>query len=118
MYVASLSFEAAKDCEGAEATGAINFLLGALRLNGQILGREFPVVGIACGYRAFLMLPADDSLEPRRANRYVISGLERLSMAGLNEPVVKLLGESPDSAELCACSGREFFILFTTYVSL
>ena len=37
---------------------AVHSLLGAWRMNGQVIGRELPLAKVLDGYRAFLFAPA------------------------------------------------------------
>jgi len=118
MYVAQLCFYFNPTGPPAAPLEAIGRLLSALRSNGQILGREFPLAGDGEAYRAFMMLPAADSLERRHANEWVARAHERLLEVGLRELTVDLVGESAEGWDACGCPTRTSLILYTTYVSL
>jgi predicted nucleic acid-binding Zn ribbon protein len=87
-------------------------------MNGQVLGKEFPVARTGDDYHAFLMLPAVDALDPQHANRWVDAANAKLSEAGLLELGCELIGTDPEGADRCACPNRGSLILYTTYLSL
>ncbi len=95
----------------------IELLLGALRMNGQILGREFSVAISGDGYRAFLLIPEENSLNKSRANIYVLKWLGKLDDLGV-EYSWEIIGTEPHSNHVCKCIKPKFYILYTTYVSL
>jgi predicted nucleic acid-binding Zn ribbon protein len=97
---------------------AIDLWLSALRTHGQVAGSEFPTVSIPEGYRVFLMLPFEDSLEPRHNSEYVNGGLHWLADAGLHPPQVNMLGPSDTGSAPCGCQEKSWLILQTDHVSL
>ncbi|MFN3653621.1 MAG: Zn-ribbon-containing protein [Armatimonadota bacterium] len=115
MHIAEVALSSETGEEGLEALGN---LLGAYRLNGQALGREFPLYERDGAYRAVVLVPARDSLEPRYANRWVADWLADISRISHHAPVISILGEAPDARDPCACEERTSLILYTTYVSL
>lgn len=118
MFVAQISFHHDPNSQPDQALDAIDRLLSALRMNGQVLGREFPLTADPDGYHGVLMLPTADSLGRGYAGQWVVRAYEQLSQAGLLEPIVRILGESPDALPACSCPARTWLILYTTYVSL
>ncbi|ANN18872.1 hypothetical protein SD37_26775 [Amycolatopsis orientalis] len=96
--------------------GAISGLLGALRQNGQILGQDWPVFDTGPEYRAVVMVPEPVSLEPRLHNQWVRRGLDGLTPAGLDTPLVEVLGPDPGSAQPCTCREPGGYLLWTTYL--
>ena len=95
----------------------INYLFDALRMNGQILGREFPIGRNNLIYRAFLHLPEQDSLNVEIGNSYVKSCYDKLKELDLSYSY-EIIGEEPTSAPICECNSIDSYILYTTYVSL
>ena len=117
MYTAELIFELEQGKDTKNAEEAIDLLLGTLRMNGQILGREFPIGRKDKTYRAYLLLPTPDSLDKNYANNYVRDAIHKLDEVGLNYSSV-LIGEEPYAASVCRCGASESFILYTHYISL
>ncbi|MCC2672214.1 MAG: Zn-ribbon-containing protein [Armatimonadetes bacterium] len=118
MHIADLFFEFITAQGSEEAAEAVDELLSALRLNGQVLGREHPIIHEAAGYRVVAMIPHEEALAEAHASRWVINRLSRLEAVGLRTPAVRLLGVDPLGADPCACPARSGFILYTTYVCL
>lgn len=117
MYTAEVTFmlKETKDEEIAEE--AINSLLGALRMNGQVLGREFPVGKKGLRYRAFVLIPEAGSLDKMNANNYVLEQINKLSEIGVPFSY-EIIGEEIECAPVCTCKSSGRYILFTSYLSL
>lgn len=123
MYVAELRFERAEPSSGSEreadeASHAINGLLGALRMNGQICGREWGIAIQAAAYVARVLVPEADALDQRHANKYVRRYSSALAVANMADPRGELVGEDLDSPGVCICRERRSYLLYTTYLSL
>jgi predicted nucleic acid-binding Zn ribbon protein len=101
-----------------EQVSALNQLLGALRMNGQILGAQFPMAQTAAGYSVFLSAPERSSLDSTHANKYVRRSHEHLVTLGIDDTEVIHRGPEPESFPLCTCATRSFYLLYTTYLSL
>ena len=99
------------------ASDAIEILLSALRMNGQVCGKEFPVAVTTSGYAATVLIPEWTSLDATNHNDYVRNGLQRVREAGLSEPE-HLIAEDMDGAGACRCDSPPSYVLYTTYVSL
>ncbi len=69
------------------------------------------------GYRVFLMLPREDSVDRRYDSEHVTKGYAWLAKVGLRT-AVEVLGEAPDSAEPCTCVDRDWLILYSNYAAL
>jgi len=118
MIIAELRFLANADSSASAAEEAIFLLLGALRMNGQILGKEFPLAKTSDGYLTQVMLPAADALDRSHWNTYVAQRMEDLHKADLAAPSVTYVGPEPTACEPCRCEIRTALVLFTTYVCL
>jgi predicted nucleic acid-binding Zn ribbon protein len=117
MYVIEVSFLIQNKMEDTEQIlERINFLLGALRMNGQIVGHEFSVAYLQSCYRTYLLAPEQDSLDKSRANSYVLDGLNKLNSLNI-ECSWKVVGNEPYSSNVCGCKKSSYYILYTTYVS-
>lgn len=115
MFVAELFFEYPNKKVIEEVKENIDFLMSALRMNGQILGREMPVAEKKHFCIAFLLLPDTDSLNECYANKYV-----RERFANLNKLKVKqtltVHGFESSSHPLCNCKKPKGYILYTDYI--
>lgn len=117
MFTAELVFVLSENRDSDLAVDTIYSLLGALRMNGQILGREYPIGQRGRTYRCFVLIPESSSLDEGLANKYVKEVLRKLVEAGL-EFSYEIIGEEPESAPVCKCHAPGSYILFTHYVSL
>lgn len=117
MYVANISFSRAEGVPRDQISHTINAFLAALRMNGQVCGREWPISISDSQYQVTVLLPAQDALEHTHMNHYVEHALEHIHILGLNEPSIFVCGEDIDSIT-CTCSKIDTYILYTTYLSL
>lgn len=117
MFVAEgiFRYDVGRDIEKVQEV--IEHLLGALRMNGQILGREYPVVLDEAGCRVFLSISEEDSLDKQRANIYVLKWIKKLADLDVLYSW-QVLGVEPYSTQVCTCAKPNFYILYTTYISL
>lgn len=118
MYVAELRFPDAGAADPEGISDRINILIGALRMNGQVCGRESPLVASGEDLIATLLIPERDALDEVHANPYVLRALSGLGETGSGHPVARIVGRDVDSAPPCTCTASGSYILFTTYLSL
>ncbi len=117
MYVAHLTMSQQSPSEKEAVSDALDVLLSALRMNGQVCGREFPIGVAATGYVATMLIPERTALDAANHNSYVRKGLEKLQGAGLAELVCEI-AEDLDGAGACECACPPSYILYTYCVSL
>ena len=117
MYVGRLIITKQSPSEDDAVSDAINALLGSLRMNGQICGREFPIAVTTAGYVVTVLLPEKTSLDALHRNLYVRMSLQKLQVAGLEASGLEF-NEDLDGEDVCACKHPTSYILYTTYVSL
>lgn len=89
-------------------------LIAYLRMNGQILGREHPMVVSENQVFAFVMLPEIKALDKTFNNKYVTRFLDKV---GEENVTVEILGQDV-STDFSALANQKFLILFTNYISL
>lgn len=118
MYTISLYFKAAGSFDTESQMEVIDLLLGAWRMNGQILGDQFPTARIELGYRVYVTTLECDSISIDNQNKYVEKYTEALADVGLSKPEVTIVGDEPQSRGACTCLTTDFYILYTTYVTL
>ena len=83
MFDAQIHFESQSTADLDDVSDAVSWLLGALRMNGQICGKEWPIVRRDSGCAAYVLLPAEDALSPEHHSVYVrLIIAERLPQAG------------------------------------
>ena len=115
MYVVEIQFECFDNTTISAVDKAINGLMDALRYNGQILGREFPIVMGEGVFTLRLVCPDQDSLHPQYHSDFVKVCIERLADAKLLAPKVRLIGRDINSEE-AAEENPSWQVLYTTYV--
>jgi len=116
MYVVELNFECFDNTTFSLVEHAINGFMEALRYNGQVLGREFPVVVGEGTFFVRAVCPEKESLHPSYYSDYVNVCLERLTQASVLAPRVKILGRDLNSEQTAKESTPSWQILYTTYV--
>lgn len=117
MYVAEVVFEQKQMNDTENVMAIIDRLLGALRMNGQIMGREFSIARDAEKYSTYLLIPEQNSLDKSRANVYVAELYNKLDELEIDYSW-KIVGDEPYSKSVCKCGNSNFYILYTTYISL
>lgn len=118
MYLAQVTFKIIKKNNAEVQESKIDSLLGCLRMNGNILGREMPLVQESKVYRAYLSLPDKDAFQKKTFSEYVGKVIKELSDVGLGQPEIKILGKDPQEPDACECRRPSWFILFTNYVTI
>ncbi|MCE2593548.1 Zn-ribbon-containing protein [Motilimonas cestriensis] len=115
MYINDVIFECYQDTTFDQVERSINQYLDALRYQGQILGREFPIA-IKDGYfQLRLVTPEPNSLHGSFLSPQGKKAIEGLKQAGLLSPKIKLVGEDLNS-QASADTQPPWQILYTTYV--
>lgn len=115
MYVVEIQFECFDNTTISAVDKAINGLMDALRYNGQVLGREFPIVMGEGIFTLRIVCPEQDSLHPQHHSDFVKVCIERLADAKLLAPKVRLIGRDINSEE-AAEDAPSWQVLYTTYV--
>ncbi len=116
MYVCELQFEIFDNTTLSDAERAINGLMDALRYNGQVLGREFPVVIGEGIFTVRAVCPEAESLHPSYYSPQVEAQIKRLSQACLLAPKVKVLGVDLNSDSCSDTEAPSWFVLYTSFV--
>ncbi|MCL9782792.1 Zn-ribbon-containing protein [Vibrio sp. S4M6] len=116
MYVVEIEFDCFDNTTVSAVESAINSLMEALRYNGQVLGREFPIVMGEGVFTVRAVCPEDDSLHPNYHSDFVKKCIENLSHACLLAPKVRLLGRDLNSEQAASEGDPNWQILYTTYV--
>lgn len=118
MYVAEVEFRLHRRTDRRKVLDSVEWLAGALRKNGQALGREMPIVQTRRTLTLFLLLPAKDALAGH-FNRWAKDLLRKIRAAGATGPFAKLRGwERSWGLKTCSCRRRSSCVLFTTYLDV
>jgi len=118
MYTISLNFKVTDTFEIESQMDVVNSLLGAWRMNGQILGDQFPTAKTELGYFVYVNTLECDSISDKNRNKYVKKYTDALTEVGLSKPEAVVVGKEPECQDSCTCLSTEFYILYTTYVTL
>lgn len=118
MYLAEIQFKLNRHADREKAIESIQWFGGALRKNGQALGRDMPLVETKGALTLFLLVPAKDSLKGH-FNRWAKQCLQDIRSAGATGPFIKLRGQDASTGlKQCKCRKRSSYVLFTTYLDL
>lgn len=117
MYTFELLFCLNNSHDAEQIGGTINNYLHSLRMNGQILGKEYILALDKNIIRSYVLVPARDSLNHKYSNKYVKEYYKELSSQGIKIEF-KRIGKELDSADLCKCNTVDSYILYTYYTSL
>jgi predicted nucleic acid-binding Zn ribbon protein len=118
MFDARIQFDLQPTADLDDVSDLVNRLLSALRMSGQICGKEWPVILGEATCTAYVMLPAEDALSAAHRSVYIPQILESLVLAGLSEPRITILGEDLDGDDPCPCGTPPSYVLYTTFLSL
>lgn len=91
--------------------------LGALRMNGQVCGSDWPIVMENGCCVATVLAPTADSLDERYHGTHVRQRIAHAEQAGITFGWT-VIGEQSDSARACGCAEPSAYVLFTTYLTV
>lgn len=116
MYTAAIDICPKKYEKDKDYSDLLSGLLGCLRKNGQVLGREYPITQSGNIFSAYVSTPDQDSLNQKYNNKYVNKAISQLG--GKEVVSFRNLGKDPESGDKCKCNNRKAIILFTSYLSI
>ena len=117
MHILEVQFKDKRRGVLADRFCAVDLLLGAWRMNGQILGREWPSFGDKRSYGVVVMAPEETSLAEINAGTYVRSAMSKLAELGI-ETKIKCRCKTPESRNVCSCPRSPWMVLYTNYILL
>jgi predicted nucleic acid-binding Zn ribbon protein len=97
---------------------SLDFLLGAYRADGHVLGRELMTLSLDQRIEAYLFAPAADAFHPKNLNKWTAKRSEELKSSGLMNVQIVLLGDDLSEPDECTCDKPNSYILFTTYIQV
>lgn len=116
MYVCQLTFQCLQEVSIEEAQTAISALLDEYRYNGQIIGREFPVIFNGEQFDVVFVCPEQNALAMEHNCDQVTAAFEHLTDVGLSLPSFELKGLESQSDFTDVCEQPNAIVLYTTYV--
>ncbi|MDO6765038.1 Zn-ribbon-containing protein [Agarivorans sp. 1_MG-2023] len=116
MYLTTIEFECYADTTISQAEKAINQVLDCWRYNGQIIGREFPVVIKDATFSTRVVCPEENSLLESHQSAQVKRAKQALSDVGLLSPKIKSLGRDINSDDSDLCESPSWQVLYTNYL--
>ena len=117
MYTIELQFTI-NNTQNLDSSGdIIESFLAALRMNGQILGKEWALVYKDNRIISYVFVPEADSLNRKYSNKYVSKYYNKLNALDINISQ-KMMGKQVFSAETCKCTHIDSYILYTHFLSL
>ena len=116
MYVGQLTIECLQDLEISQAQQAITELLEQYRYNGQIIGREFPLIFNGEYFSVIFVTPEQTSLDSVYNNQAVNNALADINQLGLSVLKFEVLGLESQSDFTDVCEPPTALILYTTFV--
>ena len=117
MYTAEIIFELNDPSSFEKAHDIFSGYLGALRMNGQILGREFPAIKRDNSLISYVFIPDSNSLTGWFSNKYVRDSLDKCAKNHIH-PSSRIVGKEFESAPPCTCVSRDSYILYTHYIAM
>jgi predicted nucleic acid-binding Zn ribbon protein len=97
------------------ASDLLTELLACWYKNGQIAFSPSPFAAQDKVLRAFVLLPAEDSLDAEYANIYARAALSKLDHLDARVEII-VLGPDPQALKACACVRHSGVILYTHYL--
>jgi predicted nucleic acid-binding Zn ribbon protein len=95
---------------------ALQTVLAALHMNGQVCGSEWPMLASGETISAIVLSPEAQSLDARFNSKYVAAAMARCEDEGLLV-TFEVLGEDAESPRACLCPDPSAYVLFTSYIS-
>lgn len=117
MHIHQIEFTLSTSLSSESISALINGYLAALRMNGQICGREWTVTSGVNKCIAQVNAPEQCSIDDRFASQFVKKAREAAETKGMMISSTTL-GNSIDEARTCECKEPSAYALFTTYLSL
>ena len=114
VHIHRITFNAGPDVPDEIVSEAADGLLGALRMNGQILGRDHTLYGDGGALVAIVRTPEPDSLGGRFHGRYVREALDRGRGQGI-DVVVGDVSDWTEAATHCQCASRSGLVLYAAH---
>jgi predicted nucleic acid-binding Zn ribbon protein len=117
MYVHQIEFHFNTEEIPDTLSDIANDYLAALRMNGQICGREWSFHLENNRVITTVLTPGHNALSEQFNNHYIQNYLVDAKNKGISI-ISHLLSEEIDSLECCTCSDSSAYILFTDYKTL
>ena len=112
MIAADIQFKLIDSYEQALVYDAIDNLLQAMRMNGQISSKEWGVVFLQDVANVRILIPELISLNQNHANSWVNARIDTLKNMGVSNMRIEIIGNDYID-DLCPCENPSAYILYT-----
>lgn len=116
MYVFSIRIACLQDMELSIAQQVLTQLMDEYRYNGQVIGREFPIILVGEHFEITCVCPEQSSLDTVNSSAEVMNTLQTAHAIGLGEFQFELLGLETQSDFTDICTTPKGYILYSTFV--
>ena len=117
MYVQRVEFCFRGNEPPEQLVDVVEGFLGALRMNGQVCGREWPIYLQEGRCAAIVLSPEQGSLDPKYHGEYVKKRVREADALGISMTFATV-AEDCSGADICRCTDPSAYILYTTFISL
>lgn len=116
MYTTEFLIEFPTNLSNVELSAILHRCLHRLRMNGQIVNREYPIAVIDNSCRVSALVPESGALSDDYANVYVRESFDALTNRGCR--ITCSYHKDLDDVGVCVCDSIDNLFLFTDYKSL
>ena len=109
MFIIDLDFQLANDSDQSQAYDAVDNVLQAMRMNGQICSKEWGITLSGTSAYVRVLVPEAQALEQRYANQWVLNALNSPSISSMT---INDVGADYID-DICDCSTTASYILYT-----
>lgn len=117
MYVHRVEFCFRGNEPPEQLADVVEWFLSALRMNGQVCGREWPIYFQEDRCVAIVLSPEQGSLDPKYYGEHLKDRLREAETLGISITSATV-AEDYSGANICRCADSSAYILYTTFVLL
>jgi predicted nucleic acid-binding Zn ribbon protein len=117
MHQLNLEFQPPPAIRKAKVAELVSNFVSALRMNGQVCGREWPTYYRGSNFFASVLVPEKSSLSKKFAGEYVSNTAASLETIGI-KTVIHYVAKDSEGGPICKCAKSSAFVLYTHYLSL
>lgn len=114
MHIAQVNFRVTAAAQRERCCDAVFHLLNEWQRNGQIARRDWAVAWKQGSLSVTVAVPEARSLQGKPSQRVRLA-MKAVLAAGLKQQRVQILGQAPDSSEVCGCRQRSCLLLQTSW---
>jgi predicted nucleic acid-binding Zn ribbon protein len=118
LYIAEIIFRLSARSDRALVRDAVEWLAGAWRKNGQVVGPHCSLIETKPCITLFLSLPERKSLANAHHNGWAKSLLRKIKDARATGPIVIIRGQDLLGPKVCKCRRHSSYILITNFLQM